>query len=275
MARFNAGHIRAINLLDGCNTAEGDGYKARFEPHPFKRGSFRLAFRGELLAPVLRNGQKIVVKVFKDEYARYKGDWKLDIQTYDTAKQMADLFNAEADINLQIAFVTPVPMQVTGEGWNTLTTCRKGEWVIAESFLKGAYTKWVSNNGWMNPNELFTELAATFAHWTWVRSEGKLMVCDLQGVCDNPFAVQQQKGSWVPSKLQLTDPAINSVDQSYGKTDIGTAGIYNFFRHHRCADFCTKLNIQQKRPPQSELESVNRLQQMQGTSFVPNRQPGT
>lgn len=114
-----------------------------------------------------------------------------------------------------------------------------GEWVAAEDYLYGNYTKWLSNNGWVNDNAGLSLPA--FSHWTWVATGGQVLVCDLQGVCDNP------KGYW------LTDPAIHSPRQEYGITDLGNVGIHNFFATHVCTTFCKDLGIDNKRPLLSNL----------------------
>lgn len=67
------------------------------------------------------------------------------------------------------------------------------------------------------------------------------MVTDLQGVRDRPM------GYW------LTDPAINSVNREYGKTDIGNIGIHNFFDKHECTTFCKDMGIDKKRPARRDL----------------------
>jgi len=48
----------------------------------------------------------------------------------------------------------------------------------------------------------------TFHHYSYVKSGKYAICCDLQGVITG-------------NKYYLTDPAVNSVDQRFGNTDIG------------------------------------------------------
>ena len=36
----------------------------------------------------------------------------------------------------------------------------------------------------------------------------------------------------------LTDPCINSLTNEFGVTDLGKAGILEWFSHHNCSKFC-------------------------------------
>jgi hypothetical protein len=51
-----------------------------------------------------------------------------------------------------------------------------------------------------------------FQHYTYVKSDKYAICCDLQGVLTG-------------NKYYLTDPAVNSIDQSFGNTDMGKKGI--------------------------------------------------
>lgn len=144
------------------------------------------------------------------------------------AAELATKFNVASGTDRPINFRTVFPMKVTKHG------LKIGEWIVAEQFLYGVYTKWLSNNGWVN-SEVGLSLTA-FSHWTWVKTGGQVLVCDLQGVRDNP------KGYW------LTDPAIHSPQQEYGNTDLGNVGIHNFFDTHKCTKCCNDLGIHKKWP---------------------------
>ena len=71
---------------------------------------------------------------------------------------------------------------------------------------------------------------------TCVKTNGQLLVCDLQGV-------NKHDGGF-----QLTDPAINSVTQEYGNTDLGKLGIYLFFALHECTGVCKRLKLTERVP---------------------------
>lgn len=131
-------------------------------------------------------------------------------------------------------------MMVTDTPIFGFTECSQGEWVIAEWFIEGKYTKWNSNAGWVNDPEMSACSGSllAFSHWTWVTTGGELVVCDLQGV-----------RSVNPMEYRLTDPAINSRSKEYGNTDLGALGIHLFFKSHSCTQFCRDMGLVGKVPP--------------------------
>ena len=221
-------------------TIEGDvAYKAKFEKTPFAYGASRAAYKGTLVAPQHQAGQQVVVKKFKREYVMHRSDWKTELQTSKKAEELAREFNRISDTNRPIHFIQPITMVVTDTPWLGYTTCQEGEWVTAEGLIPGKYTKWCSNAGWVNHTEMGRggSLSA-FSHWTWVKTKGEMIVCDLQGVrSDNPLG------------YFLTDPAINSRSKNYGNTDLGLFGVYAFFKTHRCTQFCQEMGLVGNIPP--------------------------
>lgn len=221
-------------------TIEGDiYYKAKFEKSPFAYGASRAAYRGKLVAPRQLAGTQVVVKAFKREYAMHRTDWETELETSKKAEELAQEFNHITGTNRPIHFIQPITMIVTDTHWLGCTGCTKDEWVVAEMLIPGKYTKWTSNAGLVNEAQMGGggSLPA-FSHWTWVKTNGEMVVCDLQGVrYDNPML------------YLLTDPAINSCSSRYGKTDLGRFGINAFFQSHRCTQFCRDLGLAGNVPP--------------------------
>lgn len=93
-----------------------------------------------------------------------------------------------------------------------------------EPFIPGKYAKYTSNAGHIGPD---SNLAQAFSHYTWQKSEGDLMVVDLQGV-----------------KKTLTDPQIHSQEDRFGRGNFGSKGMDAFFATHTCNDICKLLNLQ-------------------------------
>ena len=234
----------------GYNVAgtEDSEYTAIFKPESFSQGVSRIAHQGVMTAPPSQRGLKVVVKEFKSEYAHFKNDWKVDLEVSAKAEEMAKRFNKLSSTDRPIHFRKPLAMKVDGTTFSGHSTCREGEWVIAESFLHGDYIKWTSNAGYVNEAQMGGggSLAA-FSHWSWVETGGKLIICDLQGVKDRP------RGYW------LTDPAINSSSQTYGQTDMGNAGIHLFFKTHKCGAICRSMGLERKLPPRCQLVNHHRL----------------
>jgi Alpha-kinase family len=80
-------------------------------------------------------------------------------------------------------------------------------------------------------------------HFSYLFTNKKLLVCDLQGVYNMDM---------VPPTFELSDPAIHYRSKSeksmvFGRTDRGQPGINNFFRTHKCTDICKILELSQKK----------------------------
>jgi hypothetical protein len=124
--------------------------------------------------------------------------------------------------------------------------------VLVENFLSGKFIKYNGNNGFVKSHRsdgrtielsdgevLLTDFLDAFSHWSYVHTDHKLLVCDLQGVLN-------EEGR-VPT-FQLTDPAICSRNKNrnrfrYGNTDLGMNGIRKFDYHHDCNRVCKCLGL--------------------------------
>ena len=73
-------------------------------------------------------------------------------------------------------------------------------------------------------------LLAAFSHWSYVITENYLIVVDLQGVDRE-------------NKYILTDPSIHSQDPQFGNTNLGKAGIEQFFKSHKYSEICAAMNL--------------------------------
>jgi len=81
-------------------------------------------------------------------------------------------------------------------------------------------------------------LPEAFSHFTWDYTK-KLMVLDIQGVLvENPHG---------GGMFYLTDPAISSVDKSFGATDLGQQAINNFLESHSCTTACNTVKLEAKK----------------------------
>lgn len=238
-AKFTGWHVAEDN-------SDPHNYiRAVFDPQYYSYGSVRIAHKGQFTHPQSNYGKEMVVKVFKSDHANLKSDWTLDIETAEKAIALARKFNNLSQVDTAITFEDVIPLQVSSQSLWHETQINVGEWVVAEHFLHGDYKKWLSNNGWVSSDA--GETLPAFSHWTWVESNGDILVCDLQGVYNKN------------SGYQLTDPAINSSELKYGKTDIGTIGIHNFFDSHICTPVCKSLGIDWNRPPKRKLRPSKNL----------------
>jgi Alpha-kinase family len=185
-------------------------------------GSFRVAFAGTFVGGN-RNGQKAACKCFKPQYH--------DIEEY--------FFCSEAEIiDVAVEYA---------HGWNkfckrkivvnqgAVLTIDDTKYTV-EPLIRG-FKKFTSNNGWIArfEDKGWKALAMeAFSHYTYHKSGGKLIVCDLQG------GYRVNRFEWKKCRFELTDPAICSQSRSYGPTDLGEKGMASFFANHTCNKFCNK-----------------------------------
>jgi hypothetical protein len=86
-----------------------------------------------------------------------------------------------------------------------------------------------------------SDVPHAFSHFTYVRTTGKLMVVDLQGVFE-----QLPDGS---KCFQLTDPVVHKKKSrklkkwNFGRTNLGRRGMVAFFATHKCTDLCRMLGL--------------------------------
>lgn len=123
--------------------------------------------------------------------------------------------------------------------------------VLVEDYLKGKFTKYNSNNGYVKKmtgdertielqiGEVFmSDFLQAFSHWVYVQSDHKLLVCDLQGIL-------QEEGRY--PQFELTDPCICSKGKReqkvYGKTNTGARGLRAFKKIHSCNNVCKGLGL--------------------------------
>lgn len=94
-----------------------------------------------------------------------------------------------------------------------------------EPWIPGKYEKKTSNAGQIAKD---SDLAQAFSHFTWDRTEGDIMVADIQGV-----------------ENTLTDPQIHSQDTDrFGRGNLCCKGMDAFFLNHVCNDICHTLRLQ-------------------------------
>lgn len=115
-----------------------------------------------------------------------------------------------------------------------------------EKKLEGSYAKWSNTvGGCLNPEPLMHALS----HWAYARTDGKIMVCDVQGV--------KQPGE--EAAFRLTDPALHSdlagrEPHVFGSNDLGRDGMLRFFATHKCGEECERLGLPERHPLELEVK---------------------
>ena len=126
--------------------------------------------------PIEKNGQKAVIKEFKNVCASAESDWKTYVRNYKKAKELADLFNCEDNHGLSIQYVS-IDIQKVSES-TTEGTLKINECVVVEDYIEGDYKTFLNNNGWVHPDlhKCYPTIAA-FAHWSWVHAYKRKAAC--------------------------------------------------------------------------------------------------
>ena len=112
-----------------------------------------------------------------------------------------------------------------------------GEVVTVEKFIEGDFIKYVNNTGERCVDDnLIADKAEAFCHYSYEKSEGKLMVVDIQG-----------------SNYILYDPEIASKEaydekgnHLFCSVNLSGKAIDGFFKSHNCNKFCKLLKLSLK-----------------------------
>ena len=112
----------------------------------------------------------------------------------------------------------------------------ENRYLAVEKVLKGPFTKYNNNWGYVADYSKFKEkseehirfndVAQAFSHYSYEKSDGYILVCDLQGVVQ-----------------RLTDPMILNKNFSKLQGDLSGPGIVKFFSSHKCNEICKKLGL--------------------------------
>lgn len=192
-----------------------------FHPEPFSEGSCRYAYHAlyTKFHSTQPHGKKAIVKKLKNFTCWKREEWDHEVKLATKAKELTENWNSLGIVNRKYETLVPEIAKVS----KTCSNFSAGEWLSVEPYIEGAYVKWNSNSGWFREYELSIH---SFCHWTYHYSGGTLLFCDAQGV----------RGD---DKYFITDPAICSlVKGQYGMTDLGEAGISQWFKGHKCNTFC-------------------------------------
>jgi hypothetical protein len=88
-----------------------------------------------------------------------------------------------------------------------------------------------------------SDFLQAFSHFTYLFTNRRLLVCDLQGVYNTDAT---------PPMFELSDPAIHYRTSSssrksvFGRTDIGQAGVQSFLNSHKCTAICKFMELSRK-----------------------------
>lgn len=193
------------NLATGARVCDGQLER------PFARGTTRRAAKG-IYTSGTRRGQYCVVKWPLSGHTSCSNRFHHDLEIVDRALEIINEFNAARVI------AEPIRLNIP-EVWN-IDDCK----VLIEPFIENM-RKYNSNSGWFRSGSGWVRVMQALSHFSYHITGGEELLCDIQGADYGNYAV-------------LTDPAVCSREESYGVTDLGRRGICNFFKHHKCNEYC-------------------------------------
>jgi len=187
-------------------------------------GSFRDVVEGTYVGGN-RNNQAAVCKTFKPKFCHLEDEYyAMDFKVTDKAIQFANEWNE----------FCPAGKEILINRGNI--HCIGGQRYLIEPFIRD-FEKYTSNSGTIIKHHGKGRAAQTwameaFSHFTYHRSGGSLLICDLQGRYKKAKFANQK------SRFELTDLACCSRKRSFGPTDLAEKGIESFFANHVCNTFC-------------------------------------
>lgn len=185
-------------------------------------GQFRIAYAGTYLGGN-RNQQEAVCKQFRSKYSVLENEfYQSDFKVTERAIAFAEDWNDMCESGREILITYGTIHRSNGERY------------LVEPLIR-YFEKFTSNNGWIaHVDDVGWAVLAieAFSHYSYHRSGGQMIVCDLQG------RYRYDRNRKNRCRFELTDPAICSRRRNYGITDLGEKGIETFFARHVCNRFC-------------------------------------
>eukprot|EP00668_Euglena_longa_P040625 GGOE01053494.1.p1 GENE.GGOE01053494.1~~GGOE01053494.1.p1 ORF type:complete len:423 (-),score=126.39 GGOE01053494.1:524-1621(-) len=184
------------------------------DPVHFSEGNLRRCFRmKDLTKPDGQND--FVAKASKDKNDNIE-IYFLDIEMQAMCKAFAEEYNRRRPPK-KVEFIEAFLVECFQRRDNQVFAC--------EPYIKGQYVKYSNNWGFVSTHDRNTPHA--FSHFTYVISDKKYIVVDVQGVND-----------------KYTDPQMHSFDgEGFGKGNCGREGIERFFATHKCNVLCKMLGL--------------------------------
>lgn len=214
----------------------------KIAPRPFAEGSMRCAsygldvtsFGSRSLAAAGSAGAagaKVVLKEFRHCRADGSPAYGLqhffdEVENHTIAQFLAREFSKE----IAAAGVGTVTRLAYNKAYVYIPDDARDRPLHCEALIEGDYAKW-TNNVMFVKRDPHAEPCAAFSHWSYERTDGDLMVVDVQGVhADGVF--------------RLTDPAVHFRDLLRGgRTNLGCEGMNRFFESHKCNGVCRALGL--------------------------------
>ncbi|XP_069601446.1 alpha-protein kinase 2 [Ranitomeya imitator] len=220
----------------------------------FGEGVHRKAFRSKVmcgLLPVFNPGHLCVLKVHnaiaygtKNNDELVQKNYKLAVQecyVQNTAREYAKIYAAEAEQLEEFGKVPEIiPIFLIHRPANNIP------YATVEEELIGDFVKYSIKDGKeinvLRKDSEAGQKCCTFQHWVYERTNGNLLITDMQGV-----------------GMKLTDVGIATMGKGYKgfKGNCAVSFIDQFKALHQCNKFCEILGLQSLRPITSKQKKSN------------------
>lgn len=225
--------IKTNNSTFFSKTACEDGHKwwVSFEFYPFAIGENMTVFEGRMYN---KHGywsqSKSAVKTLNNAVGT-EDNLTATVVCSERARWFANSFHGEYPGLKKINFVMPCLAEMDSISvFNAPFRYLKGyekqlaehEYVLIQELLEGDFNTYINAEG---AQETHSDILDTFLHYTYVESNGDMVVTNLEGVQRT-------------NDFKLSNVIIHSRRQTFGQRDQGEAGILNVFKNHKCNGIC-------------------------------------
>jgi len=202
---------------------------------PFASGGFRQAFKATSITEgfkevtwVIKNYLTSASEVIKATKETEESHTKKSVQMHYLARNLASQLKEQIEKEELTGFGPTFEYKKVFMGKTD-----SGEFVSIGKFIKGDFVKYINNNGEVCEEGTVCDKAQAFVHFTYEKSEGKLIVLDIHG-----------------AGYTLYDPEIASLDllnddrtYQFCTGNLSEIAMKRFFEIHQCNKYCKLLGL--------------------------------
>ncbi|CAD7932216.1 unnamed protein product [Amoebophrya sp. A25] len=196
-----------------------DNQNEVYEEQTVGEGKYKVVKKGDYdngkpcVAKFLKSGTTSSSDCFLDDVKNAKAALPYIGEFHEYVRKSLPQYAGKFSIKVNV----PSVWTQTNEGPN------KGQRFLVEPYVSN-FEKFNSNSGAADAS---AEVAQALSHFSYHLSDGRELLCDLQG--------GRSGNDYV-----LSDVVLMSAEKKYGNTDLGLPGIENFCAHHVCGPFCSR-----------------------------------
>ena len=208
----------------------------RMEDEPFGTGGFRKAYKATSSTPGFSDTTWVIKKYLPSTLdgiaatnQNAESHTRKAVQMHILGKQFASQLKEKVENANAIGFGPAFK-------YNKIYMGRTdgGEYVTVEEYINGTFVKYINNNGVLClTDDMVCDKAQCFAHFTFEKSEGRLIVLDIQGAEYNLYDPE------IASSQLLNDDG----SFQFCTGNLADIAIKNFFSNHQCNFYCNLLKL--------------------------------